>query len=114
MWRPVSRLSGRFRATPIGWRRSMQTGLLPQPARSSCELKASKAHQSWASVNGVERFSRRPNDDVPTITTLRVEKTEWEDENGNGVIDAGEFVIETSINYFAQTRTARSATSART
>jgi hypothetical protein len=37
------------------------------------------------------------------ISTLRVEETEWED-NGNGVLEQGEFVIENSINYYAQTQ----------
>jgi hypothetical protein len=55
-------------------------------------------------LNGTESFYQQPNDGVPTIATLRMEETEWEDENGNGVIDAGEFVIETSINHFAQTQ----------
>ena len=55
-------------------------------------------------LNGVERFYRDPGDGIPTIDTLRVEETEWEDDDGDGVRDAGEFVIETSINYFAQTQ----------
>jgi hypothetical protein len=55
-------------------------------------------------LSGVERFYRRGNDGVPTVETVRVEETEWEDDDGDGVIDAGEFVIETSINYFAQTQ----------
>jgi hypothetical protein len=37
------------------------------------------------------------------IETRRVQETEWEDDDGDGRIDRGEFVIETSINYFAQT-----------
>jgi hypothetical protein len=37
------------------------------------------------------------------VTTRVVEETEWEDTNGNGVIDEGEDLIEASLNYFAQT-----------
>jgi hypothetical protein len=55
-------------------------------------------------LNGTERFYRRRDDGVPTVETVRMEETEWEDEDADGVIDAGEFVIETSINYFAQTQ----------
>ncbi|HYN09070.1 MAG TPA: hypothetical protein VES67_16925 [Vicinamibacterales bacterium] len=55
-------------------------------------------------LSGVERFYKASNDGVPTIDTRRVEETEWEDEDADGVIDPGEFVIETSINYYAQTQ----------
>jgi hypothetical protein len=37
------------------------------------------------------------------IRTVRVEEREWADTDGDGVIDAGEELIEVSINYFAQT-----------
>jgi hypothetical protein len=55
-------------------------------------------------LNGVERFYRAPRDGVPTIETVRVEELEWEDDDGDGEIDDEEFVIETSINYYAQTQ----------
>ena len=32
-----------------------------------------------------------------------VEELEWEDADGDGVVDADEFVIEVSLNYYAQT-----------
>jgi hypothetical protein len=51
-----------------------------------------------------ESFYKRPDDGVTTVNTLRVEEKEWEDADADGVIDAGEFVIETSINHFAQTQ----------
>jgi hypothetical protein len=54
-------------------------------------------------LSGTEGFYTKGNDGVPTISTVRVEETEWEDTNGDGVIDDDEFVIETSINFFAQT-----------
>jgi hypothetical protein len=38
------------------------------------------------------------------VTTRVVEETEWEDSNANGAIDAGEALIERSLNYFAQTQ----------
>lgn len=38
------------------------------------------------------------------VTTRVVRETEWADANGNGVIDAGEDLIESSLNYFAQTQ----------
>jgi len=38
------------------------------------------------------------------VDTVRVEETEWLDENQDGVIDDDESLIEISINYFAQTR----------
>lgn len=53
-------------------------------------------------LNGTESFYQG-NDGVPTINTVRVEEKEWEDDDGDGVIDPGEFVVETSINYYAQT-----------
>jgi hypothetical protein len=37
------------------------------------------------------------------ITTRVVEELEWEDADGDGVVDDDEFVIETSLNYYAQT-----------
>jgi hypothetical protein len=55
-------------------------------------------------LSGTESFYTKGNDGVPTISTVRVEETEWEDTDGDGVIDAEEFVIETSINYYAQTQ----------
>jgi hypothetical protein len=39
-----------------------------------------------------------------TVTTRVVEETEWEDANGNGVIDGDESLIEVSRNFFAQTQ----------
>lgn len=50
-------------------------------------------------LDGTERFYQG-ND---AVSTVRVEETEWQDDNRDGVIDAGEFVIETSTNYYAQT-----------
>jgi hypothetical protein len=38
------------------------------------------------------------------VTTRVVEEAEWADTNANGVIDAGEQLIEVSLNYFAQTQ----------
>lgn len=38
------------------------------------------------------------------VTTRVVEEAEWADANANGVIDAGESLIEVSENYFAQTQ----------
>jgi hypothetical protein len=38
------------------------------------------------------------------VTTRVVEEREWEDLNGNGIIDAGEPLREVSLNYFAQTQ----------
>jgi hypothetical protein len=55
-------------------------------------------------LSGVEKFYKGGNDGVPTIDTVRVEETEWADEDADGMIDPGEFVIETSINYYAQTQ----------
>jgi hypothetical protein len=37
------------------------------------------------------------------VTTRVVEELEWEDTNGDGVVDDDEFVIEISRNYYAQT-----------
>jgi hypothetical protein len=37
------------------------------------------------------------------ITTRVVEELEWEDADGDGVVDEDEFVIEVSRNYYAQT-----------
>jgi hypothetical protein len=54
-------------------------------------------------LSGTESFYTKGNDGVPTISTVRVEETEWEDTDGDGVIDDDEFVIETSINFYAQT-----------
>jgi hypothetical protein len=51
-------------------------------------------------LNRAETFFKGKN----SISTVRVEEKEWEDDDGDGVIDQGEFVIETSINYFAQTQ----------
>ncbi len=50
-------------------------------------------------LGGTETFYPGPD----AVATRRVEETEWEDDDADGVIDAGEFVIETSINYYAQT-----------
>jgi hypothetical protein len=38
------------------------------------------------------------------VTTRVVEEAEWADANENGLIDAGEDLIEVSLNYFAQTQ----------
>jgi hypothetical protein len=38
------------------------------------------------------------------VTTRVVEELEWEDADGDGVVDDDEFVIETSLNYYAQTQ----------
>ena len=38
-----------------------------------------------------------------SVTARVVEETEWLDANANGAIDAGEELIESSLNYFAQT-----------
>jgi hypothetical protein len=38
------------------------------------------------------------------VTTRVVEELEWEDTNGNGLVDEGENLIEVSRNYFAQTQ----------
>ena len=51
-------------------------------------------------LNSTEMFFTGRN----KIVTVRVEETEWEDSDGDGVIDEGEFIIETSINYYAQTQ----------
>jgi hypothetical protein len=53
-------------------------------------------------LSRTERFYQG-HSGVPTIDTVRVEEKEWEDDDGDGIIDPGEFVIETSINYYAQT-----------
>lgn len=37
------------------------------------------------------------------VTTRVVEETEWYDANPNGAIDTGETLIESSLNYIAQT-----------
>lgn len=37
------------------------------------------------------------------VTTRVVEELEWEDADGDGVVDGDEFVIEVSRNYYAQT-----------
>jgi hypothetical protein len=37
------------------------------------------------------------------VTTRAVEELEWEDADGDGVVDDDEFVIEISRNYYAQT-----------
>jgi hypothetical protein len=50
-------------------------------------------------LDGTERFYRGKD----AISTVRVEETEWQDNDRDGVIDAGEFVVETSLNYYAQT-----------
>jgi hypothetical protein len=50
-------------------------------------------------LEGTEKFYQGPN----AISTVRVQEQEWQDDGGDGVVDTGEFVIETSINYFAQT-----------
>jgi hypothetical protein len=39
-----------------------------------------------------------------SVTTRVVEELEWFDANANGVVDAGEQLIEVSYNYFAQTQ----------
>jgi hypothetical protein len=39
-----------------------------------------------------------------TVTTRVVEEAEWEDANGNGLIDTGENLKEISLNYYAQTQ----------
>jgi hypothetical protein len=36
------------------------------------------------------------------VTTRVVEEVEWEDANGNGVIDQGDNLLEISRNFFAQ------------
>ena len=41
---------------------------------------------------------------IAAISTLQVEETEWEDDDADGVIDRREFVIERSVNYYAQTQ----------
>jgi hypothetical protein len=51
-------------------------------------------------LNRTETFYKGKN----SISTVRVEEKEWEDDDGDGVIDQGEFVIETSINFYAQTQ----------
>jgi hypothetical protein len=51
-------------------------------------------------LNNTETFYKGRN----RIDTLRVEEKEWEDTDGDGVIDEEEFIIETSTNYFAQTQ----------
>jgi hypothetical protein len=51
-------------------------------------------------LNKTETFYKGKN----AISTRRVEELEWEDEDGDGVIDPGEFVIERSVNYYAQTQ----------
>ena len=38
------------------------------------------------------------------VTTRVVREVEWADTNANGAIDAGEQLIEVSLNYFAQTQ----------
>jgi hypothetical protein len=38
------------------------------------------------------------------VTTRVVEEVEWFDANANGVVDAGETLVEISYNYFAQTQ----------
>ncbi len=38
------------------------------------------------------------------VTTRVVEETEWYDTNASGAIDPGEALIESSLNYFAQTQ----------
>ncbi len=37
------------------------------------------------------------------VNTGVVEELEWEDADGDGVVDGDEFVIEVSLNYYAQT-----------
>jgi hypothetical protein len=38
------------------------------------------------------------------VSTRVVEELEWEDANADGVVDRREFVIERSLNYYAQTQ----------
>ena len=38
------------------------------------------------------------------VTTRVVEEREWEDADGDGEVDDDEFVIEVSLNYYAQTQ----------
>jgi hypothetical protein len=38
------------------------------------------------------------------VETLVVEEREWEDADGDGEVDDDEFVIEVSLNYYAQTQ----------
>jgi hypothetical protein len=38
------------------------------------------------------------------VTTRVVEELEWEDADGDGIVDDDEFVIERSLNYYAQTQ----------
>jgi hypothetical protein len=38
------------------------------------------------------------------VSTRVVEELEWEDADADGVVDRGEFVIERSLNYYAQTQ----------
>jgi hypothetical protein len=51
-------------------------------------------------LGGTEKFYKGRD----AISTLRVEEMEWEDDDGDGIPDPGEFVIETSINHYAQTQ----------
>ena len=50
-------------------------------------------------VLGNERFYSGQD----KVTTRVVEELEWEDADGDGVVDGDEFVIEISRNYYAQT-----------
>jgi hypothetical protein len=51
-------------------------------------------------LDDTETFSFRRK----TVTTRVVEEVEWVDENGDGVLDPEESLIEVSLNYFAQTQ----------
>jgi hypothetical protein len=51
-------------------------------------------------LEGTETFY----DGTFDVDTVRVQETEWQDDDADGEIDDDEFVIEISINYFAQTR----------
>jgi hypothetical protein len=50
-------------------------------------------------LEGTQRIYQGAN----AVSTVRVQEQEWQDDDGDGAIDTGEFVIETSINYFAET-----------
>jgi hypothetical protein len=50
--------------------------------------------------DATERFYSGQN----RIDTLVVEELEWEDADADGVVDDDEFVIERSLNYYAQTQ----------
>jgi hypothetical protein len=51
-------------------------------------------------LNATESFYSGQN----KVNTRVVEELEWEDTDGDGVVDPDEFVIEVSLNYYAQTQ----------